>query len=194
MELKEYIKIFKKDFKFFVLVVAGLVIFGTAFQELAPEKYRVEANLDITRSGQQAETSDYRYDEFYRLQADERFADTVVRWIGSERIREDISAESKSAGFEKLKAERLSSQLVRITFVVSSAKDSEKVTVAVTKVLNDKTQELNEDQKNSNWFKIIVSDPVVSENRIPMQKFVITLLFLGIFIGFWTVLIRHYLN
>ncbi|MFA6790257.1 MAG: hypothetical protein WCR65_01635, partial [Parcubacteria group bacterium] len=148
MELKEYIKIFKNNFKFFALIVASVLVSGIAFQEFMPEKYRVEANLDVTRSGLQKETSDYRYDEFYRLQADERFADTVVRWIGSGRIREDISTESKGAGFEKLKAERLSSQLVRITFVVSDVEDSKKIVAAIEKVLNDKTQELNKDQNN----------------------------------------------
>lgn len=194
MELKEYILIFKNNFKFFLLVLVAVIIIGVATQEIFPTRYKVEVNLDITRSGQQTETSDYRYDEFYRLQADERFADTVVRWIGSGRIQEDILTESGKTEFSRLKAMRLSSQLIKVTFFVSDSRDSSKVTESISDVLNSKTRELNKDQKNPNWFKIIVSKPVVNEYKIPIVKLMLIMIILGVFIGFWAVFIRHYLK
>lgn len=194
MELKEYIKIFRNHFKLFALVVIVTIVLGVVIQEMFPTRYRSEVNLDVTRSGQQTETNDYRYDEFYRLQADERFADTVVRWIGSGRIQEDITEESGSAEFSKLKARRLSSQLIKVTFLVSEIKDSEKVTSSIADVLNNKTRELNKDQNNPNWFKIIVSKPVVSEYKLPLVKLFFILLLLGSFIGFWAVFAKHYLE
>lgn len=194
MELKEYIEIVKENIKLFGTVVLGVMILGAAIQEILPTAYKVEANLDITRSGQQNETTDYRYDEFYRLQADERFADTVVRWIGSGRIQEDIAKESKNVDFKRLKAMRLSSQLIKVNFFVANPNESEKVTSAISKVLNDKTQELNKDQKNPNWFKIIVSKPVVSEYKLPIAKLLMLTFVLGIFVGLWSVFINHYLK
>ena len=194
MELKEYIQIFKKHFKLFILIVVAMIVAGVTIQEMLPTRYKVEVNLDVTRSGQQIETNDYRYDEFYRLQADERFADTVVRWLQSGRIKEDIMTLANEAEFKKLKAMRLSSQLIKVTFLVLEIESSEKVADSISKVLNKKTRELNKDQNNPNWFKIIVSKPVVSEYKLPIAKLAIIMLILGIFIGFWAVFVRHYLE
>jgi len=194
MDLKEYIQIFKKHFKLFVFVIITTVVGGVVVQTLLPTMHKVEVSLDITRSGQQIETTDYRYDEFYRLQADERFADTVVRWLQSGRIREDIAIATKEISFKKLKARRLSSQLVEVTFLVSEIKHSEKVTNSISNVLNKKSKELNKDQNNPNWFKIIVSKPVVSECKLSIVKLIIIMSILGAFIGFWAVFIKHYLE
>jgi capsular polysaccharide biosynthesis protein len=194
MELKEYIQIFKRHLKLFVLVTIATVVIGLTVQKVLPTRYKVEVNLDVTRSGQQAETSDYRYDEFYRLQADERFADTVVRWIESGRIQEDIRIATKDVDFKKLKAMRLSSQLIKTTFLVAESDRSKDVTNSISMVLNKKTADLNKDQNNPNWFKVIVSKPVVVEYKIPTIKLVIIMLILGMFIGFWTVFMKHYLE
>lgn len=194
MELREYIQILKKHFKLFALIVVASVFLGFVIQEMMPTRYKVELNLDITRLGQQDKTADYRYDEFYRLQADERFADTVVRWLQSGRIQEDIKSSSDKFKFKKLKAMRLSSQLIRVTFLVSNSKDSEKITKSISEVLNSKSQELNKDQNNPSWFKVIVSKPVVLEYKLSTQKLVLVSLFLGVFIGFWAVFAKHYLE
>jgi capsular polysaccharide biosynthesis protein len=194
MELKEYLQIFKRNIKLFVTIVIGVFLLGILIQVGLPSFYKAEVNLDVTRTGQQKETADYRYDEFYRLQADERFADTVVRWLQSGRIQEDIlSLAAPGVEFKRLKASRLSSQLIRVTFIVKEESDARIITAAISKVLNEKSQELNKYQQNNNWFKLIVSEPVVNSYKIPLFKLSIILLFVGIFAGFWGVLIRHYL-
>jgi len=194
MELKEYVKIFKKNLNWF-LSVLGIVLFGgLLIQLILGGWYKVELDLNITRTGYQADTSEYRYDEFYRLQADERFSDTVVQWTNSRRIKEDISNKAKGINFVKFKAERLSSQMIKVSFLIKDKNQASKITQSITEVLNDKTDELNLEQKNPSWFKILVSSPVTYEYRISFGKLVMMLLFGGVFLGFWVVLIKHYME
>ncbi|KKP68051.1 MAG: hypothetical protein UR66_C0009G0141 [Candidatus Moranbacteria bacterium GW2011_GWE1_35_17] len=194
MELKEYIKIFKDNYGIFLMTVGLVLASGLIAQLVLKDKYSIEADLNITRTGYQKDTSDYRYDEFYRLQADERFADTVVRWIGSEVIKNEISKETKGVKFEKLKAERLSSQMIRVSFVLLDKDEAEKVTRAIDRVLNDKVSELNSEQKNPQWFKVLVSYPIVDNYGVSLGKLTMILLVAGLFLGFWAVLIKHYLK
>lgn len=194
MELREYIKIFKDNYKIFLSVVGLILAVGVGINLLIRDKYKVELNLNVTRTGYQKDTSDYRYDEFYRLQADERFADTLVRWLSSEVIKNDISKEASGISFYKLKAERLSSQMIRVSFVIHDKHQVEKITQAIDDVLNKNIAELNLEQKNPQWFKVLVSYPIINDYKISLIKLITILLVGGIFLGFWTVLIRHYLK
>lgn len=192
MELKEYIKIFRKNINWLISSVILVLFMGLSIQIFLSGKYKVVLDLNITRTGYQENTNEYRYDEFYRLQADEKFADTVVQWIKSERLKEDIFNDSGKLDFEKMKAERLSSQMIRLSFVVKDRDSAKKVSIAVGNVLNEKTRELNLEQKNPNWFKILVSEPILNDYRIPLGELFFILLIGGIFVGFWVVLIKHY--
>ncbi|MFA6184176.1 MAG: hypothetical protein WC682_03675 [Parcubacteria group bacterium] len=194
MELKEYIKIFRENYRFFFIVMAVVLLVGLAAQVAMKTKYKVVIDLNVTRTGYQKDTSDYRYDEFYRLQADERFADTLVRWLGSEVIKNDIANEAKGAFFEKIKAERLSSQLVRVTFLITDKKQAQEITKSIDRVINNKIIELNAQQNNPQWFKALVSYPIVSDYKLSLTKLIEILVASGIFLGFWAVLIRHYLK
>lgn len=194
MELKEYIKIFKKRWKLFVGVVVSVLVIGVLIQSLLPIKYKVNVDLNITRIGYQKNTNGYRYDEFYRLQADERFADTVVRWLESDRVKIDISNDVRVSSFEKIKARRLSSQMISVNFLIREKRYSEKIVNSMAKILDKKTMELNKYQQDPNWFKILISQPTVSDHRLSFGKLILILLLSGIFIGTWVVFIKHYFN
>lgn len=194
MELKEYLKIFKNNYKFFLGTVILTLVIGISFYFIIGDKYKAELNLNVTRTNYQTDTMDYRYDDFYRLQADERFADTLVRWLGSRVIQNEISKEADGVLFEKLKAERLSSQMIRVSFVIDEKSQAVKITQAIDNVLNDNISQLNAEQKNPQWFKVLVSYPIVDNYKLGLAKFVGILLALGIFLGSWVVLIRHYLS
>lgn len=192
MELKEYIKIFKKNYRWFLLTIVFVLLLATSFKLLWGTKYQVELDLNITRSGYQNDTNEYRYDEFYRLQADERFADTVVRWLGSKRIREDIITKSGDAKLLRFKSERLSSQMIRVSFLIEDRKQAQNLADSIARVLSDKTEELNKEQKNPNWFKILISTPVVEKYEISWMQLILLSSLVGLFLGFWVVLIKNY--
>ncbi len=194
MELKEYIEIFKKRKKIFLGTIGVIVVVGMLGYFLTPEKYKVSVDLNITRMGYQKDTNEYRYDEFYRLQADERFADTVVRWLGSARVKEDLKRKSQGVEFDNLKAGRLSSQMITVRFLVDSVDQAQSATSALTELLNEKTKELNKYQQNPNWFTVLVSRPVVSEYKWSPYKFFGVLLLSGFLVAFWITLAHYYLG
>lgn len=201
MELKDYINIFRQQAKVFWAVVFLFVLAAVVWQKSQPVNYQATLLLNIGREGAQ-DTTQYKYDGFYRLQADERFADTVVRWMASPRVVEDIYAgaglDPKNFGTRDLKniftAKRLSSQMVEVTFVDPDTKTLKKISEATVDVLNHYTENLNKENQEPSWFVIIGSEPVIRDARVSLN-FALALAFpLGIFFGFWTALLRYYLK
>jgi capsular polysaccharide biosynthesis protein len=199
MELKEYIQIINKNFKLFLSVI-GLIVIGTfIYFYFRPVAFNVSITLNISRSGSQ-NTPDYQYDNFYRLQADEKFSETVVEWLRSPRITEEILADSGKKENEYnlknlsriFKAEKRSSQIVAVSFSSVSQEAAQKISQSVIKIMAEKTANLNKKQRETNWFEIIAEDPLIAKN-VPNYKniFLISLL-TGIFLGFWVVMIKHY--
>lgn len=192
MELKDFIGIFRKNQLWFWGAFLSIIVVGSGVRFFLDGIYKAEADLNITRTGYQKETSEYRYDEFYRLQADERFADTVVRWIGSKRTQADIARDFDGVYFSKLRGQRLSSQMIKISFLIKDKEKAGEMSRIISRVLNNKTEELNSEQKNPQWFRLLVSAPVVEKYAMPWWQMMGLLSILGLFFGFWAVLIRHY--
>ena len=193
MELKEYIIIFKKHFKLFLLATTLVMAAIIIFQSVKPLTYKTSLALNITRDGSQ-ETEDYKYDDFYRLQADERFADTVVRWMALPGIVADICDEAGISENKKIKAKRLSSQTIEITYIASDIKTARKLSDSIIKVLDREAEKLNEFQKNEAWFKILGSRSIVASDKPDLWKTALIGLLIGAFLGFWVILIKHYLE
>lgn len=199
MELKEYIAIFKKHTNLFFAVVFLFLAAGIVFQLFRPLSFRSTLNLNVTRIGTQ-KTDAYRYDDYYRLQADEKFADTIVNWLGSPRIATDIfnSAGIISAGLSDndlskiFKGRRLSSQMIQVTYVTKDMRTAQKFSEAITKILNEETGKLNQLQNEESWFTIFGGNPVVVENKYPFLNVILVSFFAGIFLGILAVFIKNY--
>ena len=201
MELKEYLNILKTHIKAFILVVVLTMIAGIAYLTFRPVSFDTSLTLNITRSGTQT-TADYKYDDFYRLQADEKFAETVVEWIKSPRTVSDIYASSDinasqfSLGkMEKsFRSEKLSSQIVSVKFSTDTPEKAKKISDSINKVIAKNIASLNLNQKEENWFEIVAQDPVITQSRLNFWLVILAALTAGIFLGLWTVLIIHYLQ
>ena len=199
MELKEYIMILRKNIGFFLTILAIFVSGGVIFALVQPQSYHAALTLNVTRDGLQ-KTDNYRYDSLYRLQADERFADTVVRWLESPRVSADILndakidtntlAENKLAKY--FKARRLSSQIVQVDFAAARADLAGNISDSVKKIINAESEKLNAVQKEDAWFIIIGGEPVVRPGKLQSGVVILVSLLAGIFIGLWAVLIKNY--
>ncbi len=201
MELKEYLRIIKKDMKVFLGVIIVTVLGTFAFFAVKPVTYPTSLALNITRSGSQ-QTADYKYDDFYRIQADDKFADTVVQWLEDPQTVADIY---KAAGLDVSRfsigqlskifsAEKLSSQFVSISFAARSKDSAKKISGAISGVLGRKTDALNKDQNENTWFEILAQDPVIVKYRVSPLILLAISLAAGIFLAFWVVMLRHYLK
>ncbi len=201
MEIKEYLNIFRKHFKIFLLIVIVFVIAGFLFQLFRPLGFKSQLTLNITRIGSQ-QTSDYRYDNFYRLQADEKFADTVVRWLASPMVAERILNDSKvvTTGYSHwtlsrmFKAERVSSQIVNLSYSAKTQIIAQNLAKSVLKIINQETEELNKIQKDESWFTVISNEPIIRKNKWPWEIVILISFLVGIIAGLWAVLIKHYLE
>lgn len=192
MELRELVAIFKKYQKTFVVTVVLFIVVGAIGYAVQPTAYATNLALNITRKGTQ-QTSDYRYDDFYRLQADERFADTVVSWLASPRIVADISADAGDVhSIGAIKAARLSSQMIAVTFKTNDADSGTIIAQSIGKILNQQANELNQSQQEDTWFTIQADQPVTALAKISFAILFLASLALGIFFGAWAVMVRHY--
>lgn len=193
MELKDFIKMFWKYRGTFFSVTLFVVLIAFAWNFLLPKNYAASLMLNVTRSGTQ-QTSEYAYDDFYRLQADERFADTVVRWLGDPRVITDIYSSAKVSlhPSESLKAKRLSSQMISVAFTSPTVDNAKKTASSVVDIVNKQAEKLNEQQKQYTWFVIQGSEPVIILAQWPASKVLAFSLLFGMFLAFWTVLGRHY--
>jgi uncharacterized protein involved in exopolysaccharide biosynthesis len=200
MELSDIIQIFKKERTLYIGITLLFVFTAWLWQRDQETTYQATLLLNIGRAGV-SETIDYTYDSFYRLQADERFADTVVRWLASPRVVEDIYREARlnpesldvKALGSVFSAGRLSSQMITVKYGGDNKKTLEQLSVAAVTVLNRYTDTLNTEEREKSWFVVIGSDPVVRESQVSLELALGVGLALGLFFGFWTVLLRHYL-
>jgi len=201
MELKEYIRIIRKNINVFLLVIAAAVALGFAIMIFKPVSYTTSMLIDVTRSGTQ-ETADYKFDDFYRIQADEKFVQTVVQWIANPGIESDIlSGAGITANNLTLRqlsnsfhAQELSSQAISITFSAPTRDQAQKIAASITNVIAKNTASLNADQKEGSWFEIVAHYPVVVQDKYGSLLVLFVSLVLGIFAAFWVVLTIHYLK
>lgn len=201
MELKEYIRIIKKNLLLFLAVVLVIVTSAFLYFTFRPVFYDVSLTLNITRQGSQI-TDQFKYDDFYRLQADEKFSETVVEWMKTARVSADILGESGidtsrmslSTLSRTFRAEKLSAQVVGIRYQAPDIKTAEKLSFSTEKVLSRITQDLNRDQKEDTWFQLSSREPVIIKNDPDNIIIFMISLTVGIFVAFWVVMGRHYLS
>ncbi|NCU41532.1 MAG: hypothetical protein EOM19_02290 [Candidatus Moranbacteria bacterium] len=201
MELKEFIQEICKQWKLFSLLIVGTILITLFYVFLQPIRYTTILSLHVARSGSGAQTNEYQYDDFYRLQADERFADTVVRWLSSPRIvadiykeaGRDISIPAEHTLGKVFSAKRLSSQYVEIRFTTATQEIAEALTNSLEKILNQRTTDLNsEASQNNNWFRVIVENPVIYPYYIPWTKILLGSLLVGTILALWVIGLRNY--
>jgi len=193
MELYQIIAIFRLHIKLFFGIMTSFFLCGFIFFISQPERYSVNLMINVTRANVQ-ETTEYRYDDFYRLQADERFADTVVRWMGSPQIIKEICADAGMFSEKSFKASRLSSQMVEVVFILDKKEDALKIAESTLKILNNQTNRLNELQRQDSWFALISNEPYVQDARLGWRLVLLATVFLGLFFGIWGVMMMDYLR
>lgn len=199
MELRDFIAIFRRQAWLFWGIIILSMVGALVWQRSQPVSYQVSLLLNVGRVGAE-ETPDYTFDDFYRLQADERFADTVVRWLGSPRVVEDIYADQHlDSGILSLRdlqgtfrGSRLSSQMIDVSYSGNSEQTVRALSRSVIRVLNRYAESLNQEHREANWFVLIGSDPVIRDGRVGLSLAIGAGLLAGLFVVFWIVLLRHY--
>ena len=201
MELRELWILLCKERNLYAFILGGFLFLGVLWINFEPQRFESNTLLTIGRTENKAlsEQMDYQYDNFYRLQADERFGDTLVRLLATPQVTQDIFQEAglrqgaPDGGY--FTGRKLSAQIVEVTFVESDQAKLEVLSKSIPQVLNRYTSELDaKEGSQGNWFRVIASEPVVSDARIGSGQVFAIAFFLGIFLGFWIILAKHYIQ
>ncbi|MDI6778167.1 MAG: hypothetical protein QMD77_03170 [Patescibacteria group bacterium] len=201
MELKEYYKIWREHISVVIYAVLVAVVAVYAWSVKKSETYYASLLLDVSRVETQP-TAEYKYDQFYRLQADEKFAETVSEWLKSSGAvrsifdKAGVSSEGKTMrGLSKsFQAEKLSSQLVSVRFSPQNEDEAKKIANAVSAVVSDKTKGLNAEARDPNWFKVDMSDLIVLKNTQDLRLNLALAAFVGLFVGTLLAFGKHYIS
>ncbi|MDD3486777.1 MAG: Wzz/FepE/Etk N-terminal domain-containing protein [Candidatus Moranbacteria bacterium] len=201
MELKEYYKILKRNFSVAVYTMIVFVVAAYVWSVQASQTYSASLVLDITRSETQ-NTADYRYDQFYRLQADDKFAETVVEWLKTPGVAKEIfdkagiSADQKTMRqLEKsFQAEKVSSNLIRVQYSAQTDDEAGKIAPAVQSILSGKTEGLNAGTKDPNWFQVSMGNLIVLKNTQNLWLNLGLAAFAGLFVGILLAFGKHYVS
>jgi capsular polysaccharide biosynthesis protein len=199
MELKAYIEIFKKEKNTISTAVLVLLFLVTVFSGLKSIFYENDMLLLISRNGTQ-NTADYKYDGYYAVQASDVFADNISQWLSSASVASEIytraGVENKMISlkdFSKVfKADKLSSQYVRVRYETNDKETAVKLAHAITDVLQEKADLLSVSSTEQIGFKIIYSDPLSVEVKSDFVLNGILAIIGGLFLGAFIVLGKNY--
>lgn len=202
MELKEYLKVLSKYRITFLVIWAAVVLIGLLVASLISQKYKATFSIDITREAQQSGVEEYVYDQFYRLEADDRFGRSLVQWFGDkaivnkiEFVAQNTNEDFKDYQFEpEFKADKLANSYLKVTFLVSEKKEVAPIFSGTKKVLKEKVSEFNGGFDAQNRFKLVFNGPTISDTKIPLAPLLIGLFGSGFFIAAFGVMFRRYLE
>jgi capsular polysaccharide biosynthesis protein len=198
MELKEFIELLKSNLKLFLLILIGAVLISLVIFNYQKNLYIASIGVDIAREKEvPINNGDYQYDQFYRLQADEKFGQNIVSWL------EDSSFNNLNRkDFEKsqigswgdvfgIKASQPSANYLKISFKSKDPRSAHLFGKVLKENLKERTGQLNFSQSD-NWFKLIFSETYVTQNNPNIYIFLIVSFLLGFFLGFLAVLFKDY--
>lgn len=201
MELREYYKILKSNISVVIYTVIIAVIVVYAWSVRTSQTYNTSLLLNISRTETQP-TADYRYDQFYRLQADDKFAETVVEWLKAPGVANDIFAKAGINSDQKtmrqlsksFRAEKLSSNLVGVQYSTEVSDEAGKIASAVSSIISDKTKSLNADARDPNWFQVDASNLIVLKNTQDLRLNLGIAALAGLFLGTLLAFGKHYIS
>lgn len=190
MELKQYIKIIKQRANLIMITAILVGLFAFVFSAVLPTAYEASLSLLIAKSNIQ-ETSDYKYDSFYSIQASDLFANSIVGWLKSPEVvmniykkaNVDLPFENLRKLEKKFKAFKTSSHSVEIKFKSKSQKNAQNISEAIESVLKEKAELIKKTSQEEISFSIIGSEPVIIEKKPNLILNTIIGLISGIFLG-----------
>lgn len=199
MELKEYIHIIKKYSSLFFPIWAAVLLAAFGWYLLRPLAYDVSVSLEIARRSSE-QTDAYQYDQYYRLQADDKFADSVTQWLKDPQIAQQIYKDSAvTLPAKSLRglsgtfgAEKLASNYVQVHFQTARKDDGSKITRAMYEFLSQKTDKLNASAQSKDWFILIFNEPVILQHQTNLALVLAIAAVAGFLLGLFGVLLRHY--
>jgi capsular polysaccharide biosynthesis protein len=201
MELRDYYKILKGNASLVATIALIFILVAYAWSIRESQKFSAQLLLNIGRLDAQ-NTTDFHFDQFYQVQADEKFSQTIEGWLKYPGITAEIfdkagiNKDSSTLGqlAKSIGAERISPELVLVKYSTDNEDEAKKIADAIGRVIDEKTISLNGQAKDPYWFKVSSSDLIIAKNIQDLKIILSLALLLGIIVGSFLALFKHYLS
>lgn len=197
----EYLKIIKKYYQLIILFSVLLAVATFFFTVRQSARYSSSLSL-LVSNNQVQETSDYRFDGYYEVQAADLFSNTVEAWFRSPEVVSAIYEKAlvnlDRSNIKELtkifRSEKLAPHYVEVRYKTNNETESKQIALAIDNVLAEKTRSLREVSENKTSFSVKGGAPVTVLTKPPIFINTITALVMGLFLGFLIGIIKEYLK
>ncbi len=201
MELKEYLKVIKKNSKLIIVISIVTAVSAFVFSVVQPIKHETSLSLAIIKDKTQT-TDDFKYDGYYALQAGEIIANSIEQWLKSPEVVSAIYQEAEiNQDFKNIKsytkkfiAQKMSPQYVEVKFKSNTREEAEKISIATVEIINAKTKKLKETSEQEVSFSVSGENPVIVEDSPDAVLNLIIGLISGIALGVFWVFVKRYFS
>lgn len=183
MELKEYLKVFKKYFAFILLVgLTGALIAYISTKSL-PRAYSLTQTFYLAaltstpgRSEPALQSQDiYSYEGYYAQEKARNFTDTAVAILDSDDFKSDVGEDSQNLAVRKM-----APQVIRLTASAPNSQSAQKLMSKTINIFNEKSVTLADSRFVLSLKPI--SSHVPGPSRDQIDKKIITVF--GLLLGF----------
>ncbi|MDZ7612022.1 MAG: hypothetical protein U5L10_04625 [Candidatus Moranbacteria bacterium] len=197
MELKEFIRLLKKHRRLIWIAVGIFLLAGFFLWQYQSRFYQASFSVNIDRKNYQ-ETEEYRHDQFYRLQADEKFAENITYWINDPGLLVEAGEEFSAKGGENfssiksLQARQPSSNYVKVEYKSLEKQAINPAFQSLKTALDNKAEVLNSDKDDPTWFKLEYGNLAVHKNQPSVWLYLAVSAVAGLVAGIFLTLFVHY--
>lgn len=199
MELRTYLKIFKREQKLIFSVMLVTMLTGTLFTLISPPRFETSLSLFIGKTGTQ-ETTDFKYDGYYALQAESLAAESIAKRLQAPGVVEEIYKQAeldpkatKIKNFKKkFTATKMMGSYVEVAFITESETDAAKLTAALVDSTAAFTDSLKQASSGEVALGVSHSAPVTRPAGPGLSLVLAATLVCGLGLGLWWALLKHY--
>jgi len=153
-------------------VLIGALL-GLVASFVMPTTYQSSLSFTVNQINKQ-QTEQYQYDGYYALQASDLFSETIVSWFRTPpfliEVYEKAGVEPDVASLDSLtgrfKMRKFSSQNLVLTFSEPSRENAEKISGAITTLVEERSGELNQNAELKAIFEVKGSAPVIVKKHL----------------------------
>jgi capsular polysaccharide biosynthesis protein len=201
MELREYVHVARKYWLMIVIVTVVLVAGSLLFRSLQPTTYSASRALTLSRVNTQ-KTTDYKYDDYYAIQAVDLFNKTVAAWLQTPSDVLDIYTDAGvSAPTESLNSlarvittTKISPQVLQVDFVHGDKDQAQKIADSIVKIVQREVDKENKIETEQAYFHVDASNTVIVETPKFYALIAIVALLVGLFVSYNLALLLNYFS
>ena len=193
--------IFKKYRWLIISITVITLVGGAIFTVMKPVYYDTSISFSINRLNHQT-TGEYQYDGYYAIQASDLFSQTVMSWMLTPSVLLEIYSQAdidpQITSLEEIssrfKAKKYSPQNIVISYKERDYSDAEKLSLAITTVVEDKAKQSNTTTDNEALFDVQGTTPVIVERAPILWLNILIALISGLVISSLAAYIIEYLR